>query len=198
MNPHKAEAERRDGGVGGEFGERPRSGLRPKRELPLAWSRLTQQVIASAIEVHSHLGPGRLERSYEHALCIEFELRGIRFERQRVFACQYKGQPIGDLQLDLVVESLIVVELKAVEQVGPVHLAQLVSYLRAADLPLGLLINFNQALLVDGLSRRLNPQCSLVRSLPEVQPARTGFESVDRSQSSDPSQSSAFGMEHES
>lgn len=142
-----------------------------RKIIPSSWNELTQQIISAAIEVHSHLGPGRLEKNYEEATCVELRLRGLKFERQKNVRALYKGQDIGDFQLDLIVEGLIVVELKAIERVAPVHLAQLVSYLRIVDLPLGLLINFNCARLIDGLSRRLNPQCTLIQSLPNSPPS---------------------------
>jgi GxxExxY protein len=148
-------------------------GIEPfvRKIIPKGWSDLTQQIIAAAIEVHSHLGPGRLEKNYEEAMCVELRLRGLRFERQRRIRALYKGHDIGEFQLDLVVEALIVVELKAIERIAPVPLAQLVSCLRTIDLSLGLLINFNHARLIDGVSRRLNPVCSLIQALPDSSPS---------------------------
>lgn len=138
-----------------------------RKILPQAWNGMTERIIAAAIEVHSHLGPGRLERNYEEAMCVELRLQGLKFERQRSIRALYKGYDIGSFQIDLVVEALIVVELKAIERIAPVHLAQLVSYLRTIDAPIGLLINFNQSRLIDGVSRRLNPRCSLILALPD-------------------------------
>ncbi len=126
-------------------------------EVPDAWNRVTEQIITAAIEVHSILGPGLLESLYEAAMEYELKRAGLVIARQRPLRMKYKGIEIGDLKLDLVVNDLVVVELKAIEKVHPVHLAQLLSYLRSADTPLGLIINFNHTRLVDGLHRRINP-----------------------------------------
>ena len=114
---------------------------------------LAHQTIGAAIEVHRHLGPGFLESMYEEALCVELTLRGISFERQKPISLSYKGHPVGDTRLDLVVGELLLVELKAVDGIIGVHTAQVLSYLRATGLRVGLLINFNVALLKDGLHR---------------------------------------------
>lgn len=140
----------------------------PRKLIPTEWGDLTRNVIAAAIEVHSWLGPGQLEHMYEEAMAVELGLKRLQFERQRPIRMKYKGVAIGDLRLDLVVERLLVVELKAIEAVAPVHVAQPTSYLRSADLPLGLLINFSHVRLIDGVSRRLNPYATLVRSLPDL------------------------------
>lgn len=137
-----------------------------KRLLPESWNRVTERVIACAIEVHSQLGPGLLESLYEQAMVCELTDAGLRVERQRPLRMLYKGRDIGDLRLDIVVESLVIVEVKVVESVLDVHLAQLLSYLRSADLPLGLLLNFAKPRLVDGLSRKINDRCSLLSTLP--------------------------------
>lgn len=120
------------------------------------WNRLTERVIGCAIEVHKALGPGLLERLYEDALVHELRLAGLRYQRQLHVKLPYKGIDIDGLTIDLVIEETVVVELKAIESVLPVHLAQLVSYLRAGDYPIGLLINFNVARLIEGLHRRVN------------------------------------------
>src|SRR5438045_9679370 len=99
-------------------------------------AELTERVIGAAIEVHRHLGPGLPENSYEAALCHEFDLRGIRYERQVPVEIKYKGKTVGEIRLDLVVESRLIVELKACEALTPVHRAQCVSYLRATGHPL--------------------------------------------------------------
>jgi GxxExxY protein len=116
-------------------------------------SQLTERVIGAAIEVHSHLGPGLPELSYEAALCHEFDLRGIRYERQVPVDIRYKGKSVGEMRLDSVVEGKLIVELKACESLNPVHRAQCVSYLRATGHQLALLINFNVAILKDGIKR---------------------------------------------
>jgi len=118
---------------------------------------LTEQIIGSAIEVHRQLGPGLLESIYEECLALEFSLRGLRFERQKPLAIQYKGRRVAaDLRIDMWVERQVVVELKAVEKVLPVHEAQLLTYLRLSKTRLGLLINFNVPVLKDGLKRMIN------------------------------------------
>jgi GxxExxY protein len=114
---------------------------------------LAHEVIGSAIEVHRHLGPGYLESIYEDALSVEFRLRGVRFERQRSIAVQYKSHPVGEGRLDFLVADRLVVELKAVDDLAPIHRAQVLSYLRTTGLTLGLLINFNVKVLKDGLKR---------------------------------------------
>lgn len=103
--------------------------------------------------MHRQLGPGFLESVYEEALAVELELRGIRVDRQRPIPLIYKSHTIGEHRLDFLVESTLVVELKAVEKFLPIHRAQLISYLKAASLPLGLLINFNERWLKDGIER---------------------------------------------
>jgi GxxExxY protein len=148
---------------------KPGAGDRVPPEVPREWNTVTERIIGAAIEVHSHLGPGLLERQYEVALRHEIEAAGLRFETQRVVTIQYKGVTLPEQRLDLVVEGLVVIELKSVEAVHEVHLAQLLSYLRAADLPLGLLLNFNVPILVQGLHRRINP-AAVRRMLSERSP----------------------------
>jgi GxxExxY protein len=111
------------------------------------------RVIGAAIEVHRTLGPGYLESVYEEALAVELALRGIRFQRQVAFALSYKGQAIGEGRLDLLVEDVLIVELKAVEELSAVHIAQALSYLKATGHHLALLINFNVPMLTSGLKR---------------------------------------------
>lgn len=137
-----------------------------QRLIPASWNDVTGAIIAAAIEVHSILGPGLLERLYEDALAHELAERGLRLERQRPIRLRYKAVAIGDLRIDVVVEDLVVLELKAIERVLPVHRAQLLSYLRSADLPLGLRINFNEARVRDGMARIVNPHASVMRQLP--------------------------------
>lgn len=125
-------------------------------ELPESLNRLSERVIGCAIEVHRQLGPGLLERIYEDALLYELDAAKLHSERQVVMPVRYKSATLQGQRLDLIVEGLIVLELKAVESVADVHLAQLVTYLRIADLPLGILINFNVPLLSKGVYRRIN------------------------------------------
>lgn len=116
---------------------------------------VARTVIGAAIEVHRSLGPGFLEAVYEEALCIELELQGIRFTRQAVVEVGYKGRKIGEGRLDLLVEGCLVVELKSVDVLGPLHTAQVLSYLKATGHHLALLINFNAVLLKQGGIKRV-------------------------------------------
>jgi GxxExxY protein len=119
-----------------------------------ALNALSEQVIGAAIEVHRELGPGVLEHSYEASLQHELELRGISSVRQLLLPLTYKGLVIPDsYRIDLLVEDKIVVELKTVEALKPVHTAQVLTYLRMSKKSLGLLINFHVPLLRDGLKR---------------------------------------------
>lgn len=114
---------------------------------------LAHATIGAAIEVHRTLGPGFLESVYEEALCIELASRGLSFARQVPLEIAYKGRPVGQARMDLVVGRQLVVQLKAVPQLLPVHVAQVVSYLRASGSGLGLLINFDVRLLRAGVRR---------------------------------------------
>jgi len=114
---------------------------------------LSYAIVGAVIEVHRHLGPGQLELNYERALAKELAYRGIPFRRQVGFASYYKGEVIGELVADLVVDDRIILELKAVERVHPAHKAQLLSYLRATGMRLGMLINFNEAVVWKGIKR---------------------------------------------
>jgi len=114
---------------------------------------LAKVVIGAAIEVHRQLGPGYLESLYEDALGIELLERGISFRCQYPFSVLYKNRPIGEGKIDMLVENQLVVELKAVEKLMPVHKAQVISYLKATKLHLGLLINFNVSVLREGVQR---------------------------------------------
>lgn len=115
--------------------------------------RLAHEVIGAAIEVHKALGPGYLESVYESALGIELDHRGILYERQKAYSLEYRGLPVGDGRIDLLVAGILIVELKAVEQFAPIHKAQVISYLKATGCRLGLLINFNVTVLKDGIQR---------------------------------------------
>ena len=114
---------------------------------------LASAVIGAAIEVHRTLGPGLLESVYEHALAVELELKDIPFERQSLININYKGHLIGEGRLDMLIADKLIVELKAVEALAPIHTAQVMSYLKIMNLPLGLLINFNVPILKQGLKR---------------------------------------------
>lgn len=115
--------------------------------------QIAREVIGAALEVHRILGPGFLESVYENALAVELKLRGIPFQRQRAVGVDYKGEDVGDGRLDLLVADRLVVELKAVDALLPIHSAQVISYLKAIDLPLGLLLNFNVSLMKQGIKR---------------------------------------------
>ncbi len=115
---------------------------------------LSRRMIGCAIEVHRELGPGLLESAYEQCLAHELTLQGIPYERQKPMPVTYKGIMIDyGYRLDLLVDGKIVVELKAVAAIEPIHEAQLLTYLKLAKLKTGLLINFNVPLLKDGIKR---------------------------------------------
>ena len=114
---------------------------------------LTEKIIGCAIEVHRELGPGLLEAAYESALCIEFGLEGLRVERQLTVPALYKGHLIGEYRPDLIVDEEVVIEIKSVERFEPVFEAQVLTYLRITSKKVGLLLNFNSRLLVDGIRR---------------------------------------------
>lgn len=115
---------------------------------------LTESIIAACIEVHRHLGPGLLESAYEHCLCHERSLRTIPFRRQVPLPIVYKGFTLDCAhRIDILVRDRVVVEIKSVEELNSVHVAQTVTYLRLGRFPTGLLVNFNVALLKRGLRR---------------------------------------------
>lgn len=114
---------------------------------------MTEQIIGCALEVHRELGPGLLESIYEKALCFELEKRELGFESQKPVPVLYKGQSLGEMRLDLLIENKIIVEIKAVDRMDSVHHAQLLGYLKLAKKHLGLLLNFNVSLLKDGIKR---------------------------------------------
>jgi GxxExxY protein len=114
---------------------------------------LTEKIIGAAIEVHNILGPGLLESIYEEALCHEFSLRGINYQRQTPCDIVYKGQTIKGQKLDMLVENEVVVEIKSMSKMPEVSLAQTLSYLKATNLKRGLIINFGEKRLIDGIKR---------------------------------------------
>lgn len=117
-------------------------------------NEISEQIIGAVIEVHKQLGPGLLESVYEVCLGQELSLRGVQFQAQVAVPVVYKGVRLAaDFRADLIVENQIVVELKAIEKIQPVHQAQLLSYLKLAGYKLGLLINFNVPVLKQGIRR---------------------------------------------
>jgi GxxExxY protein len=118
---------------------------------------LTGEIIGAAIEVHKILGPGLLESVYEECLCYELDLREIPYERQKSLNVEYKGVTLDTkLRLDLLVDDSVVVELKAHDRLEPIFDAQLLTYLKLAEIKIGLLINFNVPVLRDGIKRLAN------------------------------------------
>jgi GxxExxY protein len=116
--------------------------------------KLSGEVIGAAIEVHRIMGPGLLESIYERCLLRELELRGIPVRSQEEVVIEYKGDVFKEtLKFDLLVDDCLFVELKAVQDVVPIHKAQLLSYMKLLNVPLGLLFNFHEFKLVDGISR---------------------------------------------
>ena len=116
--------------------------------------KLTGEVIGAAIEVHRHLGPGLLESAYEECLCHEFHLRGLKFERQRPLPLEYKGIKLDcGYRMDIVVEEKVILELKVVDTIAPIHEAQLLTYLRLSGIKIGFIVNFNVPVLKNGIRR---------------------------------------------
>ena len=137
------------------FGNAPQR--RRERKDVILENDLSKKIIGAAIEVHKILGPGLLESTYEKCLCRELKLKGLRLEIQKALPVKYKGIMISaGYRLDLVVENSVIVELKSVEKILPIHEAQLLTYLKLTGLKLGLIINFNVSVLKDGLKRIVN------------------------------------------
>ncbi len=119
---------------------------------------LTEHIIAGAIEVHRDKGPGLVESIYEWCLMRELELRHLTTSNQKLITISYKGFNREEpLRYDVLVEDCVLVEAKSVERILPIHKAQLLSYMKLLDVPIGLLINFNEAKLTDGVSRLILP-----------------------------------------
>lgn len=124
---------------------------------PEDYNHLSDRIIKCCIEVHRNLGPGLLESVYEICLAREFDTNNIKYKRQLYLPVVYKDEQLDiNFRLDFLVENLIVVELKAIAFVLPVHEVQLVTYLKLADKKLGLLINFHEDRLVKGIKRKVN------------------------------------------
>ena len=121
-----------------------------------AIDQITQSIIGSAIEVHKALGPGLLESAYESCLAFELVQRGLEVKRQHELALSYKQVKLdGGYRIDLLIEQRVIIELKCVEKVMPIHEAQLMSYLKLSGCTVGLILNFNTLRMVDGITRRV-------------------------------------------
>lgn len=140
---------------GGESKRKERKGRKEKgRKKVKEEDRLSNEIIRAAIEVHKQLGPGLLESAYEQCLAYELGERNIPFQRQKELAVIYKGVSVGcGYRLDLLVGNLVIVELKAVEKIHPIHEVQVLTYLKLAKCKLGLLLNFNVILMKHGIKR---------------------------------------------
>jgi GxxExxY protein len=120
-------------------------------------NRLTEKIIASAIDIHRHVGPGLLESAYQECLAYELNQGGIRFEREVHLPIQYKTLKLDcSYRLDFLVENTVIVEVKSIDELTKIHSAQLLTYLKAARKQVGLLINFNVPMLKQGLRRLVN------------------------------------------
>jgi GxxExxY protein len=130
---------------------------------PAQFNDITRRILASAIEVHRTLGPGLLESVYVSCLHFELPAQGLHFVTERTIPIVYKGMSTGaSYRVDLIVEDLVVVEVKSVAAVLPVHQSQVLTYMGLAERPAGLLINFNVPRLMDGVKRLINPRASRV------------------------------------
>ena len=128
--------------------------------------RLTEKIIGCGIEVHKELGPGLLESVYRECFCIELATARLNFTSEQRIPLIYKRRAIkGRLQLDVVVEGIVIIELKSVEAIHPVHLAQGVTYLKLANCPAGLIMNFNVTSLRNGIRRLSHPDRHRRKSL---------------------------------
>ena len=117
-------------------------------------NKITEKIIGCAIEVHKNLGPGLLESAYEECLCYELDKNGLYFERQKPVPVVYKEIKLDcGYRPDLIIEKEIIVELKSIDSIAPIHEAQMLTYLRFANKKIGLLINFNVTVLKNGLRR---------------------------------------------
>ena len=114
---------------------------------------LTHKIISCAIEVHKRRGPGLLEKLYQESMVIEMELSGLKVDKNVKVAVEYKGKPIGEYYIDVLVEDAVILELKSVERHDPVFESQILSYMRLTGKKVGLLINFNSKMVKDGIKR---------------------------------------------
>jgi GxxExxY protein len=129
----------------------------PSAQTIMKFNEVSQAIIGAAIEVHRTVGPGLLESAYEECLAKELTLKQIPFERQKLLAVEYKGLRLDcGYRLDFLVANMVVVEIKAVDALTPLHEAQLLSYMKLGGWKMGLLINFHVTLLKNGLKRLVN------------------------------------------
>ena len=127
-----------------------------RRDAERDLNEISERIIGAAIEVHKFLGPGLLESAYEECLAYEFSLRNLRFERQKQVPLKYKEIKLEcGYRIDFLVEDKIIVELKAIEEILPIHEAQLLSYLKLTGCKLGLLLNFNVPVMKVGIHRKV-------------------------------------------
>jgi GxxExxY protein len=122
-------------------------------DLPPDVEEVMTRVIGACIEVHRHLGPGFLESIYHRALCVELRERGLSFDKEKTIEIVYKGHLLHGQRLDLIVESKVIVDVKAVSQLEEIHASQVVSYLKATGLRAGLIANFNMVVMKAGIRR---------------------------------------------
>jgi GxxExxY protein len=149
MQPRRpGDAENKRGGIMNFYEFRAQ-----KNEADPELDQLTEKIIGACIEVHKELGPGLTENFYQEALCRELDLRGISYQKQVPISVMYKGAQIGKTRLDLIVAGQVILELKSCEALNAVHRAQLICYLQVTRLKVGLLVNFNVAMLRDGIKR---------------------------------------------
>ncbi len=128
-----------------------------KEELVKKEDRYSNIIIEAAIEVHRILGPGLLESAYKECLCRELAIQGLSFERQKPLSVFYKDVKLDcGYRLDIVMEELVILELKAVNRIEPIHKAQLLTYLKLSNLKLGILLNFNVDIMKNGIKRLVN------------------------------------------
>lgn len=130
------------------------------------YDRISEKIIGSSMVVHTAIGPGLLESAYEACLAFELTEKGLKVERQKELPLVYKGVKLDcGYRLDLLIDDLVIVEIKSVDRLLPIHQAQMISYLKLADKKLGLLINFNVKYLHDGIQRVVNKFPDSPRSL---------------------------------
>ncbi len=129
--------------------------LRVESPLPAAVEQMIRDTIGCCIAVHRALGPGLYERIYSRAICLELTATGIPFEREKRYQVRYRGELLSEQKLDFIVGNQIVLEIKSVDQLAPIHHKQVLNYMQVARLRAGLLINFNVMTLPEGLSRKV-------------------------------------------